>query len=39
MSAPEDFLVNAGLATYIFDNGELKSRVFHAKGDKKDDII
>lgn len=39
MSAPEDFLVNVGFTTYIFDNGELKSRVFHTKGDKKYDIV
>ena len=37
MSAPEDFLVNAGLAPYIFDNGELKTRVFHTKGRDKND--
>lgn len=35
VSVPDDFCVNAGFNTYIFNNGELKSRVFHTKGVSK----
>ena len=32
VSAPDDFCVIAGFNTYIMEGGQLKSRVFHAKG-------
>lgn len=35
VSAPDDFRVTAGFTTYIMEGGELKSRVFHAKGRSK----
>lgn len=36
VSVPDDFRVTAGFNTYIMEEGELKSRVFHAKGAQKD---
>lgn len=35
VAAPDDFRVTAGFTTYIMEGGELKSRVFHAKGRSK----